>query len=95
MYRAERILVGCILVTVAIPLSVVGYNKLQPTSIGKAVGLLEQLSGEQAPEELRSSKTAGYAFLFGGAVAFLGGLGFILSSRRLTSNPGTSKIGKE
>jgi len=81
MMRTEFVLAGCVLVVVGLGLCILGYQRTQPTLTDSAVSLLEQLSNQKAPEELKSDKTQGYVFLGIGAIAFLTGLGMIIASR--------------
>ncbi|HIJ74988.1 MAG TPA: hypothetical protein HPP83_12895 [Candidatus Hydrogenedentes bacterium] len=85
MVRIEFLIVGLVLVAVGVGLCILGYNELQPTTGDKAVGFLEELTGEPAPSELKSPKGRAYAFLACGALAFVGGLGLILCSRSRTN----------
>lgn len=81
MMRTEFVIVGCVLIAVGLGLCVFGYQKTQPTLADSAVGLLEQLSNQKAPQELKSDKTPGYLFLGIGVIAFLAGIGMIVRSR--------------
>lgn len=81
MIRSEFVIVGCILVVLGFILLSVGYDKIQATPLDKVVTFVERVSGEKAPDELRSSKTNGYILLLIGGVSVVTGLGFILSSR--------------
>lgn len=81
MIRSEFVIVGCILVVLGFILLSVGYDKIQATPLEKVVTFVERVSGEKAPDELRSSKTNGYILLLIGGASVVTGLGFILSSR--------------
>lgn len=83
--RQELIIVGCILVVVGSAISIVGYNKIQPTAMDSVVTFMEDLSGEEAPPEAKSNKSGGYALLGGGVLCFLAGIVSILKSRAPSS----------
>jgi len=81
MIRTEYLVVGCILAVFGLGLSFVGYQKTQPTIADTAVGLIEQLSKQRAPQGVKSDKTQGYVFMGVGGVAFLAGIGMVMTSR--------------
>ncbi len=81
MLRVEVIIVGCFLVAVGSVLCFIGHEKVQPTAGDRLVGFIEQISGETAPVEVKTSKTQGYVLLCVGACVLLAGLGLILGSR--------------
>ena len=81
MMRTEFVIVGCILVLAGLALCIFGYQKTQPTLADTAVSLLEQLSNQKAPQDLKSDKTEGYVLLGLGLAAFLAGIGIIVRSR--------------
>jgi hypothetical protein len=89
MIRKEFIIVGCILAVVGLAICIVGYNKTQPTPVDSAISLMENISGERVPREVKSSKSGGYALLGGGMLFVLAGIGFILKSR--TSSNATNR----
>jgi len=78
--RTELLVVGCILVAVGIALCVFGYQETQPTTSDQVVGFLEDISGERAPDDLKSPKAKGYALLTLGGLTFAGGIALILRS---------------
>lgn len=86
MIRSEFLIIGCILVAVGIALMVIGYNKSQPTVSDNIIGFLEDLSGEKAPDDIKSSKTNVYLFIGFGILSFLAGMGFIYKSRSSVSS---------
>jgi len=79
--RQEFIVVGCVPVVVGSAICIVGYNKAQPTATDSAISFLERLSGEEAPAELKTDKSGGYALIGGGLLCLAAGIGFILKSR--------------
>jgi len=81
MVRPEFVIVGVILVIIGLGLCLFGYQKTQPTLTDTAVGLLEQLSHQKAPEDLKSDKTTGYLMMAVGGGLLLAGIGVILGSR--------------
>ncbi len=81
MVRSEFIIIGCILVLVGGVLCYVGYNKMQPTEVDQVISFAEDIMGENAPSDWKSSKREGYIFIASGGVVFLAGLVLILKCR--------------
>lgn len=67
-------LLAAILAVAGLGLGVIGANRLQPTTSQKVVGMLEQMSGVEAPDDLKGSRTKAYGLLAGGAVLVVGGV---------------------
>jgi len=88
MVRVEFVLAGCVLVVAGAACLVLGYQRLQPTVVDQLVSVAEQITGEQMPVDVQSSKQEAYLFLGGGCAAFVLGLVFILISR--SKAPGKS-----
>ena len=72
---------------VGLALCLFGYQRTQPTLADTAVGLIEQLSSAEAPQDLKSDKSQGYLLLGVGAVSFFTGLGMIIHSRTDSQMP--------
>jgi len=81
MVRSRWLVVGCILIAIGFGLCILGYNKMQPSGLDHAVGVLEAVSGEKAPSGLKTDKTEGYVLIAAGAVSFFVGVGLTLKRR--------------
>lgn len=66
MTLSEKKILGIIWVFIGIGFFIVGYNKIQPTKAEKAVIYMEKLSGQKAPNSLKTQKTKGCIFIIGG-----------------------------
>ncbi len=91
MLRPELIAAGCVLALIGILLFVVGYHKTQPTTADRVVGFLEELSGESAPNDLKTNMTPGYLAYAGGATFVLAGLVLIVKSHGKDDRSKTDK----
>jgi ribosomal protein S27AE len=84
--RSEFLIIGLILIIVGIGLAVVGYDKMQPTSIEKTAGLIKEftegLTGEKLPDLPKRDTTGPTLMMILGAISFIVGLVMIIKSGR-------------
>ena len=88
MARTNLLIVGSILVLAGGGLSVVGYLSSRPSGTERTLGAVAELLDRRLPSGLASDKTAAYAMLVVGILAFVGGLVTILKSGKSGSKPG-------
>ena len=90
MVRNGLVIAGFVLIVAGAVLAAFGYQETRPSAEEQTIRILEQVSGQPAPQEVLDelpSKTAGYVMMAGGAVGFLAGLGLILLSRTRGGRP--------
>ena len=81
---------GFALVIAAAVLAALGYQQTQPSAIEQGIRILEQASGQPAPQEVLDelpSKTGGYVMMAGGGVALIAGLGLLILGRPRSGQP--------
>lgn len=87
MLRIVRVVIGCAMIGVGVALTVLGYQKAQPTTLEKATDYLDDLAkdftGEPLPNDLRPDnppKTEAYLCLAGGVLLIIAGCGTLIGA---------------
>lgn len=83
--KAEKIIVGLVLVIVGLFMLYIGYQKMQPDEVEKAIQVLNDLSknltGDEIPAVYEKDKTEAIIFLIIGFILSILGIRMIYISR--------------